>query len=151
MIQIGAYSIVRADIRDAGFISPRLCDVQEWEASIEGGIANLGFCIGASEDAWTFWRDQRAQMILGVVTEGNAMPTTWLIGTDKAQEDAQWLLQDCREFIEAFFKRWPQTECFCDERNEAHHRWVRWLGYREHQRLRLGPQDRMFINFRKGL
>lgn len=148
----GAYILRPARPRDGKALKPRQCDIQEWDASIAGGVSLLPLNIHLSDEAWTIATKKapwQPHMIFGVVTQGNPLPTTWLIGSDLAQRDAAWLLHECRQFMAEFFTRWPLSECFSDARNTEHHRWIKWLGYSLVTIKRMGPKTMPFHHYRK--
>lgn len=153
MTVLGSTYILRpATVQDAKHLVPRLKDIEEWDAVAKDGHKLLAPCIAMSDEAWTI-AERKApwvpHMIFGVVTEGNLMPTTWLTGSDLAERDAMWLLQNARPFMAEFFGRWPLTQCYPDSRNVVHHRWLKWLGYEFIEEVRMGHLNHPFFYYIK--
>jgi hypothetical protein len=150
----GKYRVRRARVADSEtvLLDIREKDKAEWDASVPGGLALLADCINSSAECWSVIDDAtgRAHIIWGVVPRYDYCDTTWLLGTNEGQAQCAWIFQECRELTTAFFRRWPYTECWSDERNTVHHQWLEWLGYGLHRHhVILGPQGLPFRHYRK--
>jgi hypothetical protein len=128
-------------------------DVEEWDASVEGGLAQLPNAIQDSQKHGEVWCikhfEGTADIMWGVAEFGGCPAVVWLLGTLRGQENAFWMLAECREFYEAFFKRWPDTICWSDERQEVHHRWLEHMGYQHILTQPYGPYGYPFRVYRR--
>lgn len=131
----GRYVLRRAAPNDAHTVlrDLRMDDWEEWELSIQGGVpANLENSILVSDECYTIadTRTGAAHIIFGVASQASGPPTTWLLGTNSVEQDAAWLLLECRPFYLEFFSWWPHTVCYSAPHNVTHHKWLLWMGYR---------------------
>lgn len=135
MTRIGndTYRLRPARVGDALDILERVrkVDLEEWEASASGGILHLPNAVKHAAECWCAYRTVTGSPeIIGGVNTGDGDPYAWLIGTDLAERDAWWMLNDTREFWEQLWQRWPTCQCWSDDRNMVHHRWLEWMGFR---------------------
>lgn len=140
-VAVGSKYVIRKSVRqDAWFIlqSIRKEDIEEWAASVTGGIANLENSVVTSTECWTVADLQGLPVMIFGVVDGD-VPTTWAVATHEAELNAIWMWKEAAVWIADFFKRWPNTQCLSDDRNTVHHRWLEWLGYELQDVVSFGP------------
>lgn len=88
--------------------------------------------------------------IWGVVpTETPGLGTGWLIGTKTGQQNARALHRILKAEFEAVTERYPQLQCWADDRNRTHHAWIRWLGFKPVSSAPFGPFGLPFTYYRR--
>lgn len=151
----GAYVIRPARAEDAAAIaqSIRPVDIEEWEASAEGGVAHLKASITEASECWAACRSEGtlAPQIIGGINPGSGeRGVAWLIGTPLAERDALWLHHATSKFWEDLYGRWPRLECWSYHLNTEHHRWLAWMGWRHVETVPWGHLGLPFHYFRRG-
>lgn len=127
----------------------RKADLEEWAKSVAGGVPeNLLTSVVISAECYTIadWEGNDPQIMFGVVNI-RPRPVTWLLGTNRAQQDAWFLMAGSAGFVAEFFKRWPSTVCYSAPENTVHHRWLGWLGYTKARALPWGDHQAEFYEF----
>lgn len=132
-------------------------DAAEWDASVEGGLKQLGWSVA--------WCAQYGEAITVIDTHttkpvliGGAQPQsydlnrilTWMVVAEGGEEWGLVLMKEYREALDGFFRRWPVTECFSDSRNILHHRWLQYLGYELVEEVEWGALSYPFKHFKRG-
>lgn len=132
-------------------------DAREWDASIVGGLKQLGWSV-----AWCAQYGEAIAVIDTLTNKpvliGGAQPQhhdlsrilTWMVVAEGAEAWGLVLMKEYREYLEGFFKRWPRTECYSDSRNTLHHRWLTYLGYELVEEVEWGSSSLPFMHFKRG-
>ena len=134
---------ILGDIRDE--------DVEEWEASVEGGIFWLENCMKQSQEAVTL-ADRASDVplvIFGCIEREKLPADIWMVASvfGPARANVGWYL--AIDWINEFWERWPDVHCNSDARNLVHHRWLHWLKFDRGPQRPWGIQGKDFIYFRR--
>lgn len=113
-------------------------DIEEWNASIEGGICWLRDSIRQSTEAVSLVDKATGHpiVIFGVIPRDRLPTDIWMVASVFGPPRAMVAWHLCIDWIEGFWRRWPDVHCWSDARNLVHHRWLEWLGFQR------GPRDR---------
>jgi hypothetical protein len=136
----------------------RPADADEWAISVVGGLKHLEGSIlaanrlGGEARSVVDSETGRVMMIGGAQPQPQSPGTilTWLVLSDDCERLGITFMRDYRDRLDAFFSRWPRTECFSDARNATHHRWLSYIGYRPTGVVPWGPYSLPFLHFTKG-
>ena len=108
-------------------------DLEEWEASVEGGLVWLPGSIADSTERVCL-ADAASDdplVLFGVIDRGPDLPADiWMVASvfGPPRAVAAWHL--AIDWIKGFWERWPDVHCWSDARNLVHHRWLEWLGFK---------------------
>ena len=126
-------------------------DVEEWEASVTDGIFWLENCLLQSHEAITL-ADRASDVplvIFGCIEVPKLPADIWMVASvfGPARASVGWYL--AIDWINDFWKRWPDVHCNSDLRNTVHHRWLDWLKFERGPIRQWGVQGKPFIYFRR--
>lgn len=137
-------------------MAPRQEDIDEWEASFDGGIeANLedsirssliyGECLTVEDGA-----SNLPLVIVGALPDAHGTVHTWMVMAEGSEPKALAMMYHHKHEVDGFFERWPNTVCYSHEQNLVHHRWLLYVGYRRMEAVVAGPKNATFFTFVKG-
>lgn len=135
--------LILEDIRDE--------DVEEWRASVNGGIFWLEDCLRTSTEAVTLCDrpSGRPLVLFGCHRRDEGPSDIWMVASVEgpARATVGWYL--AKEWIDAFWERWPDVHCNSHVSNVVHHRWLEWLGFWRGPQRPWGVLGHEFIYFRR--
>lgn len=128
------YLIRDASLDDADLIAPILRDVDREEIAASSGyrpLRALRLSIMASSVCRVGLADGVPACIYGVsqATLFSDTGSIWMLGTHILQDHAVRFLRENRGEIEAMRQGLRRLENYCDARNRATLRWLKWLGF----------------------
>jgi hypothetical protein len=122
--------------RDAIDMAPRLRVEDMAEIAAASGrppVEALGEGFACSRPCFTVEYNGRPAAMFGVVpspdTEFPRLGVVWLLGTDAVRVFGRPFLRHSREWLVRACEGYDVVGNFVDERNTAHVRWLKWLGF----------------------
>lgn len=130
-------------------------DRVEWEASVEQGLAYLPWSVewcATHGEALTVYdtKINNVALLAGAQPQEDGRVLTWMVVAEGVEEWGLALMKDYKDYLDAFFQRWPHTECYSDSRNVLHHMWLQYLGYELIDEVGWGPHGFPFLHFKRG-
>lgn len=155
----------RSSLADAEAIyeDARDADYNEWAVGTgepDNFLNNLRAHIHASGNAALTLDEGRVPIVVGgavptglALDDGKFIGSAWLVATNRAQAVASGIvLRHVREMwnrLEAV--GYGRLDAWSDLRNEAHHRWMEWAGFKYERTDEFGPLRFPFVYYVKEL
>jgi len=148
------YSITDATLEDAMLMAHdvREVDVQEiWAANRSKPLEALVGCVRNSEHSRTGRANGEIVCMFGTM-RSNLMGTKgiiWMLGTDLLKKYAVRFLRENKNEIVKISSEFSIVENYCDTRNTATLRWLKWLGFTIEEAEPYGVYNLLFHHFYK--
>ncbi len=146
------FQIVPATLDHAADVAERMRDADRAEVYAASGVTplrSLEYSVGRSEVSYAVEFDGRAEIMFGVgainILAGIGAP--WLLGTDMVEREFRQFLRGSLWWRGQMLKRYPILRNMVDDRNTVSKRWLRWLGFRLTDPVRMGFENRPFRLF----
>lgn len=77
----------------------------------------------------------------GVIEHRPGVGMLWLLGTPDMDRVPLTMCKSVLAFVQASRSRWPRQWALSHQANETHHRWLRWMGFRDVRTALEGEAD----------
>tara|TARA_R100001594_G_scaffold98085_1_gene132514 strand:- start:234 stop:632 length:399 start_codon:yes stop_codon:yes gene_type:complete len=104
--------------------------------------------VALSDVPFTIMADQEPAAMFGAGPVVSGVGCIWLLGTDLILQNSTRFLRESRYWLEICAKPYDLLFNYVDERNSAHIRWIKWLGFtviNRHEKF--GVEQRPFLEF----
>jgi len=139
-----------ATVKDALHVANNLRKEDAAEVAGMGvNLLHLPFSILISDHATSFWHDDVLGGIAGVVNHGDDTGYVWMLSTPEVETRPHIMVRGARRWIKEVEKDYRLLYALADARNTAHHKLVKFLGFKALRAVPTGPHQLPYLEIVK--